>query len=74
MTTPRNPTPAYTNNPQLYGDKELYAKLQKLIEGNGGKAGRELSLVEEFEVPIRSGRAWVVKKGTFNSVHSSFPG
>ena len=42
----------------LYGDKELYAKLEAIAQEPTGK-----TLVEEFEVAIRSGKAWVVKKG-----------
>lgn len=61
MTT-RNPKPAYPakDSTILYGDKELYAKLGKIAEEDGAK-----ELVEEFEIPIRSGKAWVVKKGRF---------
>ncbi|CZR60942.1 uncharacterized protein PAC_10838 [Phialocephala subalpina] len=59
MTT-RVPEPAYParNASALYGDKDLYAKLGEIAEKDGGKA-----LIEEFEIPIRSGKAWVVKKG-----------
>jgi len=58
----RVPDPAYPakDSAVLYGDKELYARLGKVFEHNGGKA-----LVESFEIPIRSGKAWVVKKGGF---------
>jgi hypothetical protein len=59
MTT-RIPTPAYQDTGVLHGDKELYARIGKIAEGDAGK-----KLVEEFEIPIRSGKAWVVKKGTF---------
>ncbi|KAG0650008.1 hypothetical protein D0Z07_3730 [Hyphodiscus hymeniophilus] len=56
----RNPTPAYQDRGSvLSGDKELYARIGKIAEGEGGK-----TLVEDFEIPIRSGKAWVVKKGT----------
>ena len=58
--TARIPTPAYQDTGVLYGEKELYARIGKIAEGDGGK-----KLVEEFEIPIRSGKAWVVKKGTF---------
>ncbi|TVY46348.1 Uncharacterized protein LOCC1_G003611, partial [Lachnellula occidentalis] len=54
--------PAYDENPAnsaaLYGDKTLYKKIGVLSEDAAQK-----TLVEEFEIPIRSGRAWVVKKG-----------
>ena len=59
MTT-RIPIPAYQDTGVLYGDKELYARIGKIAEGDGGK-----KLIEEFEIPIRSGKAWVVKKGMF---------
>ena len=56
----RVPSPAYPakDSAILYGDKELYAKLEAIAQETTGK-----TLVEEFEVPIRSGKAWVVKKG-----------
>ncbi|TVY22924.1 Uncharacterized protein LHYA1_G007473, partial [Lachnellula hyalina] len=61
MTT-RNPTPSYDENPgnsaALYGDKALYREIGALSEDADRK-----TLVEGFEIPIRSGRAWVVKKG-----------
>ncbi len=52
--------PAYpaTDSAVLYGNKELYARIGKVAEQEGGK-----SLVEKFEIPIRSGKAWIVKKG-----------
>jgi hypothetical protein len=58
--TARVPDPAYPakDSTVLYGDKELYARIGKVSEQNGGK-----KLVESFEIPIRSGKAWVVKKG-----------
>ena len=59
MTT-RKPTPAYQDTGVLYGDKELYARIGKIAEAEGGK-----TLIEDFEIPIRSGKAWVVKKGMF---------
>jgi hypothetical protein len=57
----RNPAPAYPakDNAVLFGDTALYARLGSLAASNEGK-----TLVEEFEIPIRSGRAWVVKKGS----------
>jgi hypothetical protein len=54
----RNPIPAYQDTGVLHGDKELYARIGKIAEGDRGK-----KLVEGFEIPIRSGKAWVVKKG-----------
>lgn len=54
----RVPNPAYPPNALIYGDKDLYAKLGKIAEQEGGK-----ELVEKFEIPIRSGKAWIVKKG-----------
>ncbi|KUJ20347.1 uncharacterized protein LY89DRAFT_578989 [Mollisia scopiformis] len=56
----RIPEPAYParNAEALYGDKSLYAKLGEIAEKQGGK-----TIIEEFEIPIRSGKAWVVKKG-----------
>jgi hypothetical protein len=61
MTT-RIPQPAYPakDSKVLYGDKELYQRLGEIAEKEGGK-----TLVEEFEIPIRSGKAWVVKKGEY---------
>ncbi|CAL3963865.1 unnamed protein product [Diplocarpon coronariae] len=52
--------PAYppTDSAVLYGDKELYARIGKVAEQVGGKY-----LVDKFEIPIRSGKAWVVNKG-----------
>lgn len=56
----RVPRPAYPakDDAVLYGDKDLYARIGKLAEQDGGK-----EMVENFEIPIRSGRAWIVKKG-----------
>jgi hypothetical protein len=56
----RVPAPAYQDTGVLYGDKELYTRVGNIAESDDGKI-----LVEEFEIPIRSGKAWVVKKGTF---------
>ena len=57
---PRNPSPAYPakDSAVLYGDKELYARIATTAEVKGQRR-----LLEEFEIPIRSGKAWVVKKG-----------
>jgi hypothetical protein len=59
MTT-RIPTPAYIANQKIYGDKELYEKLGNIAESD---SEGEKILVEKFEIPIRSGKAWVVKNG-----------
>jgi uncharacterized protein YcgI (DUF1989 family) len=59
--TARIPKPAYRNDAVLYGDKELYARIGKVAEGGLD----DKKLVEKFEIPIRSGKAWVVKKGIF---------
>jgi hypothetical protein len=61
MTT-RVPNPAYPakDSVVLYGDKDLYARIGKVVGQDGGK-----ELIEKFEIPIRSGKAWVVKKGNF---------
>jgi hypothetical protein len=58
----RVPNPAYPakDSAVLYGDKEIYERIGKVAEQEGGK-----TLVEEFEIPIMSGKAWVVKKGEF---------
>ncbi len=68
MTT-RVPDPAYPakDSAVLYGDKGLYARLGKVAEQDGGK-----DLVQSFEIPIRSGRGWVVKKGGLISCSSQF--
>ncbi len=53
----RNPAPAYqASGPEspLHADKQLYTKI-------GESTAREL--VQSFNVPIRSGRAWNVPKG-----------
>jgi uncharacterized protein len=57
--TARIPNPAYRNDAVLYGDKELYTRIRKVAEGGLD----EKKLVEQFEIPIRSGKAWIVKKG-----------
>jgi hypothetical protein len=53
------PEAAYKGGPAIFGDKKLYARLGKISEDTEG--GKEL--IEKFEIPIRSGKAWVVKKG-----------
>jgi len=62
----QNPAPAYDETPKnsaaLYGDKALYAKIGAIAEKEDEK-----TLIERFEIPIRSGKAWVVKKGMFES-------
>lgn len=57
---PRNPHPAYPpkDTAALYGDKELYRRIAAT-----GTAKNQRILAENFEIPIRSGKAWVVKKG-----------
>jgi hypothetical protein len=55
----RVPSPAYQDTGVLCGDTELYGRLGKIADNEGGKR-----LCEEFEIPIRSGKAWIVKKGT----------
>ena len=62
--TSKGPKAAYPaeDSSVLYGDQELYARLGKIAEQADGKR-REV--VERFEIPIRSGRAWVVKKGEY---------
>ena len=60
----RNPTPAYQDTGVLCGDRDLYARLGKIAEAEGGK-----KLVEELEIPIRSGKAWIVRKGSFPKVY-----
>lgn len=52
--------PAYPSKDStiLFGDKSLYERIGKVAEQEGGK-----TLVEKFDIPIRSGKAWVVKKG-----------
>ena len=59
--------PAYpsADSTVLFGDKELYARIGKVAEQEGGK-----SLIEKFEIPIRSGKAWVVKKGLYPKASS----
>lgn len=66
MATRRPNPPAYpaTDSAVLYGDKELYARIGKVAEQEGGK-----TLVEKFEIPIRSGKAWVVTKGYLLASH-----
>lgn len=65
----RVPDPAYPakDSAVLYGEKELYARIGKVAAGKGGK-----ELVESFEIPIRSGKAWVVKKGRLVLLHDNF--
>jgi hypothetical protein len=66
MTSPLpNPSPAYDSE-VVYGNKTLYSRLNTLIENyKSGSDTESLVEVENFEIPIRSGKAWVVKKGTF---------
>ena len=67
---PRNPEPAYParNRAAIYGDEALYEKIGKIAESKDGK-----SLVQNFEIPIRSGKAWVVNKGQFSNLNRNSP-
>ena len=58
----RVPSPAYPakDSEILYGDKELYARIAEVADGEVGK-----KLMERLEIPVRSGKAWVVKKGRY---------
>lgn len=62
----RNPEPAYPakDSAVLYGDKDLYGRIQ-----TAAASGKGLKLVETFEVPTRSGKAWSVKKGRCAILH-----
>lgn len=62
--TARIPNPAYKNDAVLYGDKDLYVRIGKVAE----RGLDEKKLVEQFEIPIRSGKAWIVKKGMLKIV------
>jgi hypothetical protein len=55
-----NPEPAYPakDSKVLYGDKDLYARLGATAAEEGARV-----VVEDFEIPIRSGKAWIVPKG-----------
>lgn len=67
--TSRVPTPAYQDTKGLLtGDKEFYQRLVQIAESDSGKR-----LVEDFEIPIRSGKAWVVKKGMFPPTELASP-
>ncbi|CAG8977898.1 hypothetical protein HYALB_00001775 [Hymenoscyphus albidus] len=71
--TPPETQPGYpaSDSAALYGDPELYARLNALVEKSRGPRSEsenatavgELVPVEKFEIPIRSGKAWVVRKG-----------
>lgn len=56
----RVPEPAYPakDSAALYGNRDLYGRIGATASQEGGR-----KLVEQFEVPIRSGKAWAVKKG-----------
>lgn len=58
----RTPEPAYPANDSkiLYGDRELYERLGEIAVSRDEGFKRS---VEKFEIPIRSGKAWVVRKG-----------
>lgn len=60
--TSRNPSPAYPakDSAVLYGDKELYARIAATADVEDQR-----NLIEKFEIPIRSGKAWIVKKGKY---------
>jgi hypothetical protein len=62
----RVPHAAYPANPAITGDTEFYKTIGKIAEQENGKR-----LVEKFDIPIRSGKAWVVKKGEYYSKFSS---
>jgi hypothetical protein len=70
MTT-QLPNPAYPakDSAVLYGHKALYARIGKVAEQEDGKA-----LIQKFEIPIRSGKAWVVKKGNLRTWSGSHEG
>lgn len=57
-STTRIPTPTYLaeDSTILYGDKELYARIANTATQESSRR-----LVEEFDIPIRSGKAWVSK-------------
>lgn len=65
----RQPEPAYStiDNPILSGDAELYARLTQTANEPGARM-----LIESFEIPIRSGRAWTVPKGSLIDVKHPF--
>jgi hypothetical protein len=56
----RNPAPAHPakDNAVLFGDRSLYERIEKIADGHEGK-----QMIDEFEIPIRSAKAWTVKKG-----------
>ena len=60
MASPRVPEPAYPakDSKALYGDAKLYARLGATADESGAR-----EVIENFEIPIRSGKAWVVPKG-----------
>ena len=66
--SPQNPEPAYPahNRNAVYGDEELYKRIGEIASDKNQK-----SLISEFEIPIRSGRAWVVKKGKLQRIKTS---
>lgn len=69
--TVRNPEPAYPphNRTAIYGDEELYKRLE-LLSSDPDPTVK--TLLQDFEVPIRSGRAWVVKAGISTLLLSLF--
>ena len=62
--TARVPQPAYPakDSAIIYGDKALYQRISEVAEQEEAR-----ELIEHFEIPIRTARAWVVKKGKFCS-------
>ena len=63
VRVPKPPAYPATDSVVLYGDKELYARLGKVAEQDGGK-----TLLDKIDIPIRSGKAWIVKKGNINRI------
>lgn len=55
MTIPQPPAPAYDPIPC---NKDFYQTVAKTAENDGAR-----KTVESFVIPIRSGKAWVVKAG-----------
>lgn len=66
----RNPAPAYPakDNAVLFGDRNFYERIEKIADGHEGK-----QLLEQFEIPIRSAKAWTVKKGMLRHICSISP-
>lgn len=62
MVELRIPEPAYPakDSTALYGDTKLYGRLGATADETGAR-----EVIENFEIPIRSGKAWVVPKGMY---------